>query len=83
MSLTCYLPAIIVEKLNLIGLTTNIARLHTKLICDFSGLEETHKLVAALGGRCHSYVVDLANRNEVYVVAKEVRKDCGPVSANY
>lgn len=51
-----------------------------RIIFIFSGLDETHKLVTALGGRCHSYVVDLADRNEVYVVAKEVRKDCGPVS---
>ncbi|XP_077295569.1 estradiol 17-beta-dehydrogenase 11 isoform X2 [Arctopsyche grandis] len=52
--------------------------------CDFqhssASVDETHKLVTALGGRCHSYVVDLADRNEVYKVADKVREDCGSVS---
>ncbi|XP_068617691.1 estradiol 17-beta-dehydrogenase 11-like [Battus philenor] len=44
------------------------------------GLEDTVKLVKGIGGKCHGYVVDLANRDDIYRVAKTVHKEVGRVN---
>ncbi|CAH4035477.1 estradiol 17-beta-dehydrogenase 11-like [Pieris brassicae] len=44
------------------------------------GLEDTVKLVKGVGGKCFGYVVDLAARDDIYRVAKQVKKEVGTVS---
>ncbi|XP_013189782.2 estradiol 17-beta-dehydrogenase 11 [Amyelois transitella] len=44
------------------------------------GLEDTVKLVKGIGGRCHGYVVNLANREDIYRMAKRVEQEVGRVS---
>lgn len=44
------------------------------------GLEDTVKLVKGIGGDCYGYVVDLANREDIYRVAKKVTEEVGKVN---
>ncbi|XP_049875708.1 estradiol 17-beta-dehydrogenase 11-like [Pectinophora gossypiella] len=44
------------------------------------GLEDAVKLVKGIGGKCHGYVVDLTNRDDIYRVAKKVHEEVGRVS---
>ncbi|XP_072945111.1 estradiol 17-beta-dehydrogenase 11-like [Epargyreus clarus] len=44
------------------------------------GLEDTVKLVKGIGGKCYGYVVDLASRDDIYRVAKQVDEEVGRVS---
>ncbi|XP_059052632.1 short-chain dehydrogenase/reductase family 16C member 6-like [Achroia grisella] len=44
------------------------------------GLEDAVKLVKGIGGNCYGYVVDLANREDIYRVAKKVEEEVGRVT---
>ncbi|KAJ2945692.1 hypothetical protein O0L34_g532 [Tuta absoluta] len=44
------------------------------------GLEDAVKLVKGIGGKCHGYVVDLTNRDDIYRVAKRTSEEVGRVS---
>ncbi|KAI5642090.1 short chain dehydrogenase domain-containing protein [Phthorimaea operculella] len=41
------------------------------------GLEDAVKLVKGIGGKCHGYVVDLTNRDDIYRVAKRTSEEVG------
>lgn len=43
-------------------------------------MEDTVKLVKGIGGKCYGYVVDLAKKEDIYRVAKQVDQDVGRVS---
>lgn len=45
-----------------------------------SGIEETVKLVQAVGGTCYGYVCDLCDREDVYKKAKIIREEIGKVT---
>ncbi|XP_045451391.1 estradiol 17-beta-dehydrogenase 11-like [Melitaea cinxia] len=44
------------------------------------GLEDTVKLVKGLGGKCYGYLVDLANKDDIYRTAKQVEEEVGRVN---
>ncbi|CAG9788779.1 unnamed protein product [Diatraea saccharalis] len=44
------------------------------------GLEDTVKLVKGIGGKCTGYVVDLAKKEDIYRVAKQVDREVGKVN---
>ncbi|XP_028170497.1 epidermal retinol dehydrogenase 2-like [Ostrinia nubilalis] len=44
------------------------------------GLEDTVKLVNGIGGKCYGYVVDLAKKEDIYRVAKQVEQEVGRVT---
>ncbi|KAI8439537.1 hypothetical protein MSG28_013284 [Choristoneura fumiferana] len=44
------------------------------------GLDDTEKLVKGIGGECYSYVVNLADKDDIYRVAEKVHKEIGRVS---
>ncbi|CAH0400936.1 unnamed protein product [Chilo suppressalis] len=44
------------------------------------GLEDTVKLVKGIGGQCCGYVVDLAKKEDIYRVAKQVHLEVGRVN---
>lgn len=53
----------------------------TKLLHSLvAGLEDAVKLVKGIGGKCHGYIVDLTNRDDIYRVAKKVNEEIGRVS---
>ncbi|XP_011268965.1 epidermal retinol dehydrogenase 2 [Camponotus floridanus] len=45
-----------------------------------SGIEETIKLVRAVGGTCYGYVCDLCDREDVYKKAKIIEEEIGKVT---
>lgn len=45
-----------------------------------SGIEETVKLVQAIGGTCYGYVCDLCDREDVYKKAKIIEEEIGKVT---
>ncbi|XP_050448760.1 short-chain dehydrogenase/reductase family 16C member 6-like [Cataglyphis hispanica] len=45
-----------------------------------SGIEETIKLVRAIGGTCYGYVCDLCDREDVYKKAKIIEEEIGKVT---
>ncbi|XP_029168837.1 epidermal retinol dehydrogenase 2-like [Nylanderia fulva] len=45
-----------------------------------SGIEETVKLVQAIGGTCYGYVCDLCDREDVYKKAKIINDEIGKVT---
>lgn len=55
----------------------------TKAIYLVSGLDDTEKLVKGIGGECYSYVVNLADKDDIYRVAEKVYKEIGRVSYFY
>ncbi|CAH0725681.1 unnamed protein product, partial [Brenthis ino] len=44
------------------------------------GLEDTVKLVKGIGGKCYGYIVDLASKEDIYRVARQVDEEVGRVS---
>lgn len=50
------------------------------LIWFVTGLEDTVKLVKGIGGKCYGYIVDLASKEDIYRVARQVDEEVGRVS---
>lgn len=46
----------------------------------FVAIEETVKLVEGVGGKCYGYKCDLADKEDVYKIAKKTTQETGDVS---
>lgn len=53
-----------------------------QLIISVLGIEETIKLVRAIGGTCYGYVCDLCDREDVYKKAKIIEEEIGKVTTS-
>lgn len=47
----------------------------------FAAIDETVKLVEGVGGKCYGYRCDLADKEDVYKMAKKTREEAGDVSS--
>ncbi|RWS25340.1 epidermal retinol dehydrogenase 2-like protein [Leptotrombidium deliense] len=64
-------------------LAVKFAKLGSTLILwdiNAQGLQETKEQIVKNGGKCHTYVCDICNRNEVYEIAEKVKKEVGNVT---
>lgn len=49
----------------------------------FSGIDETVRVVRAIGGTCIGYKVDISKKEDVYSAADAIRRDAGNVKLTY
>lgn len=49
-------------------------------LLNYSGLDETCRLIDSMGGWCRTQLVDISNRHEVYKAAAEIKNNYGDVS---
>ncbi|CAG9773865.1 unnamed protein product [Ceutorhynchus assimilis] len=64
-------------------LALRLGKLRVKVVLwdvNVEGIEETIQLVKGIGGEAYGYKCDLSNREDVYKVAKQTRKEIGDVT---